>query len=190
MSFSTLMGLTVDYRVATAPSSTALVDYSTPGPPSCSILTDYLSQQFVTTTVQADYAVVDGFSSLLAYTPERTYILVTEHFETPSVPIGCNVGEGFENTVPMGVSIRSTNYETTAALGLGISSTEYHELAALSAVIGTEHLGNALPVGVNVGTAGDPNTVPIGMAIEKMSRRLDVEVSIITTELQEVEEEP
>ena len=190
MSFSTLMGLTVDYRVATAPSSTVLVDYSTPAAPSSSVLADYLSQQFVPTTVQADYAVVDGFSSLLAYTPERTYILVTEHFETPCLPIGCNVGEGFENTVPMGVSIRSTNYDTAAPLGVAIASTEYHEALPVTAVIGTEHLGTALPVGANVGTAGDPNTVPIGMAIEKMSRRLDVEVSIITEELQEVEEEP
>lgn len=183
------MGVTVDYRVGTAPSSPVLIDYAVPFAPSSPLLADYLSTKFVATTIQTDYAIVDNVSALRAYTPVRTYILVVEHYEASCLPIGANIGEGYSNIVPVGVSIRSTEYNIAVPVGLAVSSTEDHPALPISAVIGTEFSGTALPISFAIGTPG-AGTVPISMNVESVKRRLDVEVSIVTEEQQEVEEEP
>ncbi len=190
MAFSGHGGLVVDYLVPTSPSVAALTDMLVPAASSSPGQIGYVAVAFGATPAQTDYAVGDAVSRLSGYTPAATLYLVVEHFDAHLVAIGFNVGTGQYNPLAMSAVIDSTEINTLAGLGLAVSSTEHHTMTPVGLNVGTLHQDTEVAIGANVGTAGAGNAVPIGATIETVTRKLDVEVSIVTTELQEVEEEP
>lgn len=190
MAFSSHGGLVVDYLVPTSPTVAALTDRLVPAASTAPAQVDYVAVGYGSVTAQTDYAVGDPVSRLAGYTPAATLYLVVEHFDAHLCAIGLNVGTGQYNPVTVGTVIDSTDITTLAPVGFAIASTEHHEMTAVGFNVGTLHQDTEVAIGANIGTAGAGNPVPIGMTVETVSRKLDVEVSLITTELQEVEEEP
>lgn len=190
MAFSSHGGLLVDYVIATAPSVSALTDRLVPAASSVPAAVDFVAVAFGSTPASTDYVVGDPASKLAQYTPAATLYLVVEHHDAHLAAIGFNVGTGQYNPVTLSTVIDSTDITTLAPIGLSIASTEHHTMTPVGFNVGTLHQDTEVAIGANIGTPGPGNPVPIGMTVETVTRKLDVEVSLITTELQEVEEEP
>lgn len=179
----------VGYLVATPPSVSALTDYRVPHSSPVSGLLDSVATHFGSTPAVTDYGAGDAVSKMADYTPAATLVLVVEHFSVHGAAVGAVIGDPQQNPCAVGAAIESTDRVTGACVGMSIASEESTSGAAVGFVVGQHEQATGSTVGFNVGTP-DQNVCAVGSKIETVNRRLDVEVSVVSDELAEVEEEP
>lgn len=189
MAFSSHGGALLDGVAVLLPTCEALTDTAVPAPQAVSALTDYVAIVPPHAEAQTDYAVGDPVSRMADYTPAATLYLVVEHYSVHGGAVGAVIGTGQQNPTTVGTAITSTDRTTGADVGFSVASQEHVTGANVGMAVRTLTQGTGAPVGANVGTP-QQNPTTVGAAIEGVSRRLDIEMSLVTEELESVEDEP
>lgn len=179
----------LDGTVLRPDTCTALTDTYVPYPPAVPAMSDYVAVVPGHADAQTDYAAGDAVSKLADATPAVTHYLIVEAYSVSGGAIGFNVGALSQNPTTVSTAINSTSYNVGADVGFAVASTSSVTGADVGFLVGTLTQATGTTVGANIGT-GQQNPTAVGANIETVGRSLDIEVSLITTELESVEDEP